>query len=273
MRARGRSRVAMMVLAAAAGLLSASEARAQQAPAPGAFQLIPAEPLQSVRYHASFMLSGGFDLDVFGNVLEGALGARDRAQLAVRQSVPWPDVYVAVPKRAELTVGFGVFRKDEVVLRLSHTTYTSEPLQDAGNYVEPGAAGDLTVGVSRYRERSWEIGWRHYLVLTRRVKQYANMIYGIRTVDPISADFLVSEPVGRIGTFRLYDRSEVPTISLELGLTFEAAHVGVFAQVGGRWQGKLRRNDDELAAWSLQGVNNTGPRLYIPLQFGVLFRL
>ena len=255
----------------AVALLLPSTARGQQPPA-GAFRM-PAAPVRPIRHHISFMLSGGFDLDVFGNVIEGALGQRGGAQVAVRQSVAWPDIYVAVPKRADFSVGFGVFKKDEVVARVSRAIYTSEPLTDAGNYAGGGLVGDLTIDVSQYRERAWEIGMRHYLVLTPKVKQYANFMWGVRTIEPISANLVVSEPTGSIGTFRLYDQSKVKTISLEIGLTFEFGRVGLFAQVGGRYVYRLKRNDDELAEWSLQALNNSGSRFYMPAQFGVLFRL
>lgn len=250
----------------------ARDARAQQPP-PGALRLAASEPPVTVKYHASFLLSGGFDLDVIGNIVEGALGERDGDQVALRQSLPWPDVYVSVPKRADLALGFGVFQKDEVVLRLSRATYTSDPVTDAGNFVGRTGDGTLTLKVSQYRERAWEVGWRHYLVLTRRFKQYANIMYGRRTVEPISADFVVSGPTGSVGTFRLYDRATIPTFSLEIGLSWEKGHLGVFGQIGGRWQQKLKRNDDDLVVWGLQPVNNTTARFYMPMQCGVVFRL
>ena len=260
------------VMLTAATLLLADTASAQQ-PAPQTLQLAPKAAPGGVKYHASFMLSGGFDLDAFGTVLEATLGSQGSAQVAVRQSVAWPDIYVTVPKRAEFSVGFGIFQKDEIVARISRATYTSDPLADAGNFASPSAFGDLTVDVSQYREQSWEIGLRHYLVNTPRIKQYANIMYGVRTVQPISANLTGSDGVGSIGTFRLYEQAKLKSYSLEMGLTFEFGHVGVFAQVGGRFVERLKRTDEDLATWSLEALNNSGSRFYMPAQFGVLFRL
>ena len=201
--------------------------------------------------------------------MEGGLRQGGNA-VAVRQAA----AYRISASRAETElVGYGLFQRDEIIARVSRATYTSDPLEQAGNFAGSAGRGDLTVTFSQYRERTWEVGWRHYLVMTRRAKQYANMIYGIRTVDPISAAFVVSDPVGSIGTFKLYDRSKLQTFSLEVGLTLEAAHVGVFAQVGARFQQRLTRNDEDLKLWSLEPVNDTGMRFYMPLQFGVLLRL
>lgn len=270
---RRRCLVWAAAVCTAIALAPAAPARAQQpTPPPGAF-LLPQETLKGIKHHASFMLSGGFDLDVIGNVVEGALGQQGSTQIAVTQSLPWPDVYVAVPKRVEFVAGFGIFQKDEIIGRVSRTTYTADPVEKAGNYAGPGQAGDVTLNATPYRERSWEIGWRHYMVVKPRAKQYVNIVYGVRTVDPISVDFRAAEPVGHLGTLRAYGQSRPKTFGLELGLTFEAGHVGVFAQVGARFVQRLQQQDDELAGWKLEAVNDTGTRFYMPLQFGLLLRL
>jgi hypothetical protein len=261
-----------------AGLGLAAPARAQ---APAGGQLPPAAPIElkaqdavpGLKYHASFQISTGFDLDVLGNIINGALGTIGTSQIAIRQARPYPDIYVTVPKRSQVTAGFGVFQHDEIIGRISRATYTADPLTDAGNFA--GAAGNETVAVafSPYREKTWEVGWRRYFVMTRRAKQYANFLYGVRTVDPISGVFSVSGPEGTLGTARMYDRSKLKSFSLEVGLTYEMAHAGLYVEFGGRWQQKLKRIDDDLAVWGLQEANNTGIRFYMPLQFGVLFRL
>jgi hypothetical protein len=203
----------------------------------------------------------------------GVLGTQNGTQIAIRQARPWPDIYVTIPKRVEATIGFAVFQKDEVLARIGRATYTSDPMTDAGNYATVQATGDVTLTMSQYRERAMELGWRHYLVMTRGVKQYANFTYGIRTVDPMSATLVANDGSQNFGTFRLYDRSRLRTMSLEIGLTYDIGHAGLFAEVGGRWQQRLARQDDDLIPWSMQELNNTGPRFYMPLQFGVLFRL
>ena len=266
------SPVRSLLTALAAGVWLTGVAFAQDAPVP--LVVAPtADATTGIKHHVSFGLSGGFDLDVFGDILMGGLGERNGQQLAVRQARPWPDIYVAVPKSAQVSVGFGVFRRDEVIARLSRATYTSEPVTDAGNFAGQTGSEALIASLSSYREQSWELGWRRYLAMTKRYKQYAQFLYGIRTVEPISATFSVDGPEGTLGTLRLYDRSKLKAMALEVGLTLEFGHVGVFTEVGAHWQGKLKGNDDDLATWSLQPINNTGARFYMPLQFGLLFRL
>lgn len=255
---------------AIAGVLIARAAGAQP---PGGLVLRPQDTFKGLKGHVSVMLSGGFDLDVFGDVVTGVLGHRDDAQLAIRAPRPWPDLYVAIPKRVEVAVGYAVTQKLEVVGRFSRANYTSQPLRDAGSFASLLGEGTVTLDLTPYRERSWEIGVRKHMKMTRRSKQYANLMYGLRTVEPIAAGISTTAPEGTIGTFRFYDRSKVKSISIEVGFTFEFGHVGLFTQVGARVQGRLKRIDEDLAPWSLELANNTGGRFYMPLQAGVLFRL
>lgn len=224
-------------------LAAAAPARAQQA-AP--VQLIPDEKTPPIKHHATFTLSGGFDLDVIGSIVTGALGQKDDAQLAIRQTLPWPDLFVTLPKRAEFSAAFGVFEKDEAVVRLSKASYAADPLTDAGNFAGRAGDGVLTLQLSEYREQSWEIGFRHYLMNKSKAKQYANLMYGRRDIDAMSMRLSAPSPIGPIGTFRLYEKSSVPTFSLEVGMTWEFGHVGVFGQVGGRWVSRMKRDDTDL---------------------------
>ncbi len=238
---------------------------------PPAGAMLPKPNIKGVKYHVSLMVSGGFDMDLFGDFVEGQLGLHDGHQLAIREPRPWPDVYVKVPRRRQATVGFGVFKKDEIIARVSKADYTATPMTDAGSYAGDTANEPMTLAVSPYHERSLEFGWRHYLVMTPRVKQFANIVFGHRTIQPISG--VLSIPEGTLGTVRLYDRSRVKTFSLEIGLSVEAAHMGVFVNSGIRWSHRLSRNDTDLIDFGLTKINNSGPRIYMPLQFGLLFRL
>jgi hypothetical protein len=252
-------------------LLFCSTAAPVYAQAPKPLVLTAANPFKGVKHQISLSLSGGFDLDVIGDVVNGGIGSQgDDAQLAIRAPQPWPEVYTSVPKRPELTIGYGFGQKHEVIVRLSRAHYTGEPF-DAGNFVDRTGDRPLAVAVSPYDEKSWEIGLRKYLKMTRRVKQYFNVVYGNRMIEPMQAALLVDgeEPLN----FRLYDRSKVKTFGLEVGLTIERGHAGVFVQVGARFVRRMKRNDEDLAVWDLQELNNTGVRFYMPLQFGFVVRL
>ena len=235
--------------------------------------LMPQETLKGIEHHISFMISGGFDLDVLGYIVLGAVGAHDGTPLALREAHNWPDIYVAVPKRTQIALGYGVFQHDEIVGRLSRATYLSQPLTDAGNLASPNGSMVLGLDLSPYREKAWEVGWRHYMAMTRRYKQYANILYGVRTIDPIAVTFSTPGVTDPLGTLRLYDRSQVKSFGLEIGFCLEFGHAGVFAETGAHWQRRLKRVDDDLATWSLEGINDTGVRFYMPLQFGLVFRL
>jgi hypothetical protein len=251
--------------------LSSTPALAQAPPA-GGLRLTAEDPFKGVKNQVSFVLSGGFDMDVIGNVANGALGGRDTTQVAIKQTLPWTDVYTSVPRRAELVVGFGLRQKDEIVVRLSRATYADGLAVDAGNYVDDEGNVVLDLEVSPYKEQSWEIGLRHYMKMTPKVKQYVNLMYGNRIIQPMT---MVFRPVDREpgAPLRLYDKSTVKTFGLEMGLTRERGRAGVFLQIGARFVRRMKRNDEDLALWKLEFVNNTGVRFYMPVQFGVLFRL
>jgi hypothetical protein len=248
---------------------------AGQTPTPGQSgdSALAERDLPSLRGRFSFGISTGFDMDVFGDILNGGLGKRDGQSAAIAVPRPWPDVYVKVPRRTQATIGFSPLKRREVVFRLSKADYVADPFE-AGSYAGEGAAATtpLTANFTVYRERSWEVGIRHYFIITRRAKQYANIFYGVRTIDPISASFKADSGVD-MGTFRLYDKTKARAISLELAISVEYGRAGVFVEGGIRWQQRLKRNDDDLAAWDWKILNNTGPRIYMPLNFGVVFRL
>lgn len=241
--------------------------------APGQAPLALEDRYLGLKHHASFAISGGFDLDFIGDIINGGLGSIDDRQIAVRQAQPWPEVYVALPKRAQASVGFALFQHDEIVARVSQAHYVSEPLGNAGNFAGTAGNETITVNFSDYRERAWEVGWRHYLIATRTFKQYGNILFGVRTVDPIRATIIASGPENTLGTVRMYGRSKCNTVTLEMGLSVERGHFGLYTEVGLHWQNKLTRDDTDLVPWLLQPINNNGPRVYMPLQFGLVFRL
>jgi hypothetical protein len=252
----------------------ASPAFAQPAPPPAPPGVLTvADSFKGIKKQLSFAFSGGYDLDVIGSYANGVLGRRDTTQVAIRQALPWPDAYEAIPKRTEFALGFGFAQKDEVVLRLSRAHYPASRAEDVGNYVDDVGEQVLSLDVSPYKELSWEIGLRHFMKMKRRSKLYVNLMYGNRIIEPLSAAFQLGNAGESIGTFRFYDKSTVKTFGLEMGLTIERGRAGVFTQVGARFVRRLKRNDEDVAAWEMQFVNNTGVRFYMPLQFGVLFRL
>jgi hypothetical protein len=223
----------------------------------------------TLKHHVSLQVSGGYDLDVFGSVLANSVGTRTTStytQTLVVSTTAYPDVFVRVPKRSQVSLGFGIFRRDELFARISRATYVALPL----NVGIPQAS--MVVALSPYKEQSVEFGLRHYFNTGSVRRIYVAMSGGQRTIQAISGAFTpgFGDP---LGVMSLYDASKVKTISVEFGTTFEIKHIGFFIEGGGRWQGKLTRNDGDLALWGLNTANDTGGRLYMPVQFGVVFRL
>ncbi len=261
-----------LVVAAIASVWMTSSASAQQAGLPPPAPNKIAEQAQfSVKHHFSFFLSGGWDLDVIGNLLKQTEGSFNGQQVIIEPpQTAYTDIYVATPKRGEAAVGFGISKRSEIVFRVSQARYQSSP-------AAIGAPNDaLTVSMTPYREQSLELGLRHYFATGRTFRRYANFMFGQRKIDALSGTFtgdptFLTDP--NIGVLRLYGASTVPSISLEFGQTYETKHIGIFLEGGMRWQQRLNRIDDDLTPLGLQLANNTGGRLYIPLQFGVLFRL
>jgi hypothetical protein len=220
----------------------------------------------SLKGHLSLQVSGGFDLDVFGNILAVSQGKPTPSQSLIVSTTAYPDTYVKTPRRAEAAVGFGIFARDEVFARVSRTQYSATPLN-----VGVDRAG-MAATLSLYKEQSVEVGLRHYFNTGTKRRTYVAISGGQRKINPLSGEFapLLGDS---LGTLRLYDASKVKTISVEFGFTYEMKHLGVYFEGGVRWQDKLTRQDADLTVWGLDTANDTGGRLYMPVQFGFLFRL
>ena len=270
-----RAVLPFVMLPIAAGLWIASPALAQgTAPPQGTSQRLPEEKKVSeaakfsVKHHLSFMASTGWDLDVLGDLTAPVQGQRHDNPIVIEPTT-YTDVFVHTPRSEEATLGFGIFGTLEFIARVSRARYTSS-LAEVG--LEPVL---MTMKMSDYHERTLAFGLRKYFASGPSCRRYVNFLYGHRKIDAISAVF-TNEPAGpdsNVGNLRIYNASNVPTISIEFGVTFERPHYGIFVQAGARYQKKLSRFDDDLAQFGLQDANKTGIRLYIPLQIGVLFRL
>jgi hypothetical protein len=226
----------------------------------------------SVKHHVSFMASGGWDLDVLGGLTYGVVGTRNNNPIVIEPTT-YTDVYVHTPMSEQVTVGFGVFSTLEVIAHVSQARYRSS-LAEVGTE-SPQVSALMTMKMSDFHERTVAIGLRKYFASGPSCRRYVNLLYGHEKIDALSAVFTAEPPSTdpNVGNLRIYNASTVPTIIMEFGVTFERPHYGMFVQAGARYQKKLSRFDDDLAQFQLQDANKTGIRLYIPLQFGVLFRL
>jgi hypothetical protein len=241
----------------------------QPVPASPAARQTKAKANWTLKHHLSLQVSGGFDLDVFGSILAVGVGTRETpefTQTLVINKTAYPDAYVATPRRSEAAIGFGIFSRDELFARVSRATYLAQPI---GVGVEQAK---MTAALSPYKETSLEFGLRHYFNTGSTRRTYVAISGGQRNIRAISGVF-TPDFGDSLGTLRLYDASKVTTMSLEFGTTVEYKHIGVYLEGGARYQGRLTRNDSDLAVWKLETANNTVGRLYMPVQFGFILRL
>jgi hypothetical protein len=265
------------------GSLLVATVAAAQGPPPGAPASLPPVEL-GIKGRLSIMASGGLDLDVFGEVLNFGLSCdndltegptaciQQQRIVQVERAIHYPDVYVSVPKRLNASIGFGIFQKDELIVQVSRSSSAAEPDVNIGNMLSAEGNRPLRGTFTTYKDTSIEGGLRHYFKATGRAKSYVNLTYGRRMVEAITADLIAAGSDGNLGTIRLYDKATLSTAAAVFGITVERGLIGMYLEAGFRWTAKLVRQDDDLRPFSLEGINNTGPRTTMPANIGLMLR-
>lgn len=279
MHQRGWARIAPLVVVS---LLVATVAEAQGPPT-GSVASLPKAEL-GIKYRLSVMVSGGLDLDVFGEVVvpgvscnpdvtEGPTSCRNQTRIVqAGRAAHYPDVYVAVPKRLHASAGFGIFQKDELIVQISRNRSVAEPSIPLGQVVSGEGSRPLRATFTTYEDSSIEGGWRHYLRAVGRSKSYVHLTYGRRKVEAITADLFAGGNDGTLGTVRFYDAATLRTAAIVFGVTYERWHMGVFLEAGARWTQRLVRQDADLRPLGLEMINDTGPRIFMPANVGIMVR-
>lgn len=264
----------------AACLLVAVGAEAQNQPT-GPVAALP-QVDKGIKYKLSLMVSGGLDLDLFGevvlpgvscdsSVLDTPAACNTQARIwQTTRPMHYPDVYVQTPRRWHASAGFGIFQKDELIVQISANTAAAEENLSIGEDLSGLGTRALRATFTEYKDRAIEGGWRHYLRATGRSKTYVNLLYGRRKVEAIAVDLTAGvEPLGRV---RLYDAKSRHTAAVVFGVTFEHLPIGVFLEAGMRWTQRLAQQDADLEALGLQAINNTGSRFFMPANVGLMVR-
>lgn len=279
MRQRGWAHVAP-VLVICLFLASVAEA---QGPPTGPVASLPKSEL-GIKYRLSVMVSGGLDLDLFGEVVvpgvscnteltEGPTACRNQSRIVQASQVAhYPDVYVSVPKRFHASAGFGIFQKDELIVQVSRNRSLAEEDISLGQVITGAGSQSLRATFTTYEDSSIEGGWRHYFRAVGRSKSYVNLTYGRRKVEAITADLTTGGANGSLGTVRFYDAATLQTAAIVFGVTYERWHMGVFLEAGARWTPRLVRQDDDLRPLGVEMINNTGPRIFMPANVGIMVR-
>jgi hypothetical protein len=236
-------------------------------------QLVAREqPDLGIRGKISLTAAYGLDLDVFGEVLMPGLGETPARIIAVANAVPYPTVYVATPRRQLVTLGFGVFQRSELIARYSRTRYAAEPAS-IGEVVNISGRGPLVATFSTCSDTTIEGGLRHYFKATGPSRNYVNLLYGRRSIEAISARMTGNFVDSDLGAIRLYDAATIPTAAIVFGVTYERGRLGIFVEGGVRWTQKMSRQDDDLRPLGAEVINNTGARIFMPLNVGFVFRM
>jgi len=258
----------LMVVVALGATLAAAAPALAQAPGQGSRTDIggtQGKQTFSVRGHLVVWGAVGLDLDVIGDVTAGAVGTIRGTSVLVNPTA-YPDVYVRTQRRRYLGVGFGIFDRTELFAR-----YQAANNPAAAVVIGQFGSSAQTFGVNfdSYKDQLIEFGIRKYIASPKSSREYFALMGGMKTVQPIGMTLQV--PGGNVQT-ELYGKSRVPSIGLDFGVTLEFHRIGVFAESGFRYQGRLNRNDAELATYQLQTANDTAFRLFMPATIGLLIR-
>lgn len=219
----------------------------------------------SVRGHFSVWAGGGLDLDVISGLTQSSLGRIRNTQMLINPA-SFPDVYVRTQRRRYASVGFGIFKKTELIARYQDATNPSSTVLLG---VFASNDNEFAVNFDQYKDRVIEFGLRKYMATPKSVRQYFALVGGMKTVQPLSMNMRL--PGGDVRA-RMYEQSRVPSVGLDFGFTFEFHKVGAYLETGLRYQGRLKRTDEDLALYELDSINNTGWRAFMPLTLGVMFR-
>lgn len=266
-----------------AGVLGLASVAAAQGPPPKDPAALPPTEL-GIKYRLSLMASGGLDLDVFGevvnfglscdnNLTEGPTACNQQQRIVqVDQLLHYPDVYIRTQRRFNASAGFGIFQKDEIIVQVSRSSSAAEPNIRLGNYISGEGTRPLRATFTTYKDQSIEGGLRHYLKAVGRSKSYVNLLYGRRRVEAITADLVAAGNDGNLGTVRFYDKATLSTAAIVFGVTYEKGIFGGYLEAGFRWTAKLAQQDGDLSALGVAMINDTGSRIFMPANVGILVR-
>jgi hypothetical protein len=226
---------------------------------------------QGIRGKFSLMGSFGFDLDLFGDVLSATQVDLPTRFIQIPEQVGYAQVYAATPRRLQVSAGFGVFQRRELIVQFSQTTNSASPTE-VGLILTATGTRPLIATFPSYKDQSIEGGLRNYFKATGPSRKYVNLLYGRRTVEAISAQITGGAPDKDLGTLRLYDKASVPTAAIVFGVTYERGPIGIFVEAGIRWTQRLPRQDDDLRTGKLESLNNTSSRTFMPAHIGIVLR-
>jgi hypothetical protein len=279
----GCGRVPLAALLGVVCLLGGAWTAAAQGPPQGPVaDLGPVE--LGIKGRVSLMVSGGLDLDLFGNVVSSgvscdstvvdvptACNTQTRILQAGRAS-HYPDIYVSTPRRWHASIGIGFAQKDELIVQVSGNRSAAEEGVAIGEVITAAGNQPLRATFTSYKDLAIEGGIRHYFKSVGRSKSYVSLLYGRRRVEAMQATLSAAGGIGNLGTVRFYDTATVNTGAAVFGVTYERGPIGGYLEAGFRWTAALPQADADLDQLGIGMFNDAGSRVFMPASIGLLLR-
>jgi hypothetical protein len=207
----------------------------------------------------------GWDNTISGNINSGAIGTLNNQSVVILKNT-YADVYGT---GLHLRFGGGFEFRDNSEVRL---TFTFQSLDaDLTRMGDLGVA-NLYGQYADYQSFGMDVGYRHYLPLTQKIRGYGEATVGLAFID--ETDVVLSAPqvnfTGNATDF--YDKTAAFTFGANVGVTFPVAkQVDVFTQLGLRFVSGMSEVDN-LVGTGLDTINDNSSRWAMPFSVGLSVR-
>lgn len=204
----------------------------------------------------------GWDNTISGNINSGGIGTLNNQAVVILKN-SYADVYGT---GLHLRFGGGFEFRENSELRV---TFTYQSLSaDVTRLGDIGVA-NLYGQFDDYQSFGMDVGYRHYMPLTQKIRGYGEATLGLAFIDEI--DVLLSAPqinfTGNATDF--YDKTAAFTFGGNVGVMFPVAkQVDLFTQLGLRYVTGLSQVDN-LIGTGLDNINDKSARWALPFSVGL----
>ena len=204
----------------------------------------------------------GWDNTISGNINSGAIGTLNNQSVVILRN-SYADVFGT---GLHLRFGGGFEFRDNSELRV---TFTFQSLDADVTRLGDIGVGNLYGQFDDYQSFGLDVGYRHYLPLTEKIRGYGEATLGLAFIDEI--DVVLSAPqinfAGNATDF--YDKTAAFAFGGNVGVMFPVAkQVNVFTQLGLRFVTGLSQVDN-LIGTGLDHINDNSARWAMPFSAGL----
>jgi hypothetical protein len=204
----------------------------------------------------------GWDNTISGNINSGGIGTLNNQAVVILKN-SYSDVY-GTGLHLRFGGGFEFRENSELRVTFSINRLVRMSLGWAIS-VSPNLYGQF----DDYQSFGMDVGYRHYLPLTQKIRGYGEATLGLAFIDEI--DVLLSAPqinfTGNATDF--YDKTAAFTLGGNVGVMFPVAkQVDVFTQLGLRYVTGLSQPDN-LIGTGLDNINDKSARWALPFSVGL----